>query len=226
MLVDPRLDHHLQKQIVFTLMKAEVVPFSALKPAGVESNLFMYHLRRLIAQDMVAKVDGGYRLTELGKTYVDRASLTSLTLRLQPKMITILAVQDDKGRWLLLERLHQPFLHYVGFPSGKLHYGEDLTEAAHRELKEKTGVVGAQLQLRGNIFMRFVAREEPTRTVNHICGYVFSGQLPRKARDGFTTDNFRSFWDETERLFAPDSFKGNREVLELLETDQLTVRSY
>lgn len=225
MSLDPRIDHIIQRDIVAHLVTCEHARYSELKPKSIESNLFMYHLRRLIAQNMVAKTDEGYTLTRQGRHYVDRASLSSLKIRMQPKIITVLTVKRSDGKWLLLKRLHQPFLNYIGFPSGKVHYGETIDEAALRELKEKADINNVKLHLRGNLFMRFMAKEDSNLVVNHVCAYVFSGSVDETVTVTKESENFVTLWGEEQQIYQTPSFKGHEEILELLKQGELFIKN-
>lgn len=213
-MLDKQMMHHIQRDLLRTLLFVPSARFKDLKPAGMESNIFMYHLKTLIKNGYVEKLDDGYALTSMGKHYVDRANLESLHVRIQPKIITIVVLERDDGKLAILERLHQPFIGFKGFPSGKVHYGESLQDAAKRELQEKTGLTGIDLQLRGNFIMKFSRNEE---IVNHIVGYVFYGQAPATLPLDFTAPLFRSYWGDSQELHEDNRFKGHPELFELLE---------
>jgi ADP-ribose pyrophosphatase YjhB (NUDIX family) len=204
----------MQRDILRRLLTAPMLRFKDLKPQGMESNIFMYHLKTLIKQDLLYKTDAGYTLTSKGKHFVDRTNLQSLSIRIQPKLITILFIERPDGKMAILERLHQPFLDYKGFPSGKVHYGESLSDAATRELHEKTGLSGVGLDLRGTFIMRFTNGDE---VVNHIIGYVYSGSVANKVELDFENQYFRSYWGKKEELFTDNRFKGPPELFTLLE---------
>ncbi|MCU0667708.1 MAG: NUDIX hydrolase, partial [Patescibacteria group bacterium] len=196
-------------------LTAQILRFKDLKPAGMESNIFMYHLKALIKEGYIIKMDIGYTLTSKGKHYVDRTNLDSLIIRIQPKSITIIYVENEQGKMAILERLHQPFIGYKGFPSGKIHYGESLDQSATRELYEKTGLVNKQLKLRGTFIMKFRNNKE---IVNHIIGYVFAGVAPIKEELDYHNKYFRSYWGDKSELYQDNRFKGHPELFELLET--------
>ena len=208
--------HHIQRDIVKKLISVKSARYAELRPKNIESNLFMYHLQQLIRSGYVEKAETGYQLTPQGKRFADRASLTSLKLRIQPKLITIITVRRADGKWLLLERLHQPFIGSVGFPSGKVHYGEQLAISAARELREKANIDSIELTQRGTFIMLF-SNEDAVE--NHIIGYVFSGEAPI----GETTvqqENafFQTHWgDESELMVENTLLKGHSELLELVK---------
>ena len=218
------IDHVIQKEIMSRLTKAEFLRFSELKSEKIESNLFMYHLRQLMSHGLVEKTENGYQLTRLGKSYIDRSTLETLVLRPQAKIITILAVQNNLNQWLVLERLHQPYLGYRGMPSGKVHYGEDLQQAAERELKEKTNLKNVDLQLRGNIILRYYAKDEPSLIVSHVLGYVFSGNAGT-ANSEYVQPDFRSFWDKEVTAENANNFQGHNEIIKLLDTGNIFTKT-
>ncbi|MDO8638731.1 MAG: NUDIX domain-containing protein, partial [Candidatus Daviesbacteria bacterium] len=142
--------HPIKRQILYQLITNPFLPFSKLKSKEIESNLFIYHLKQLILEGLVKKkADGKYELTSEGIGFTDRLSLSNFKPRIQPKIITLIVCQNKNGEFLLYKRGKQPFLGYTGFPYGKIHLGEKITQAAERELKEKTGLF-AKLNHRGN----------------------------------------------------------------------------
>ncbi|MFA9461049.1 NUDIX hydrolase [Thiohalorhabdus sp. Cl-TMA] len=54
----------------------------------------------------------------------------------------VLAVVWNGPRVLLVKRRNPPQAGHWGFPGGRLEWGETLLEAARRELREETGIVG------------------------------------------------------------------------------------
>jgi ADP-ribose pyrophosphatase YjhB (NUDIX family) len=218
------IDHVIQKEIMSRLTKAESLRFSELKSEKIESNLFMYHLRQLINHELVEKNENAYQLTRLGKSYIDRSTLETLVLRPQAKVITILAVQNSLNQWLILERLHQPYFGYRGMPSGKVHYGEDLQQAAIRELKEKANLEGVDVKLRGNIILRYFAKDEPSLIVSHVVGYVFSGNAGRASSE-YVQPDFRSFWDKEITRKDKNNFQGHNEIIKLLDADKVFIHT-
>lgn len=169
--------HDIQKHILKKLSLAKKCKYSELKPAGVESNKFAYHLQSLISGGLVAAKtadkDGGYALTPKGKHYVDTISFESFKPRIQPKIVTLL-VLENKGSYLLYKRRKSPFINHIGFPYGKIHLEERIYEAAERELKEKTGL-SAKLMHKGDVYLTV---HDETELVSHMLCHVFVGSNP------------------------------------------------
>ena len=59
---------------------------------------------------------------------------------LDPKLAVVALVEDDAGRLLYIQRNHEPQLGAWAWPSGFVDAGEDVREAARREVREETGL--------------------------------------------------------------------------------------
>lgn len=208
------IEHHIQRDILERLTHAAVLRFSELKPQGMESNIFMYHLKQLIAQDYVCKVDGRYRLATKGLSYIDSLSTENHKPRPQPKLIAILALTDGSGKWLLAKRKIQPYVDTYMFPSGKQHRGEASTAHAIRELNEKTGWSDVPLEYRGVVDVQI--SDVQGVLITHAVANVYEGAVTQSSLPP-ETDRFTFAWhdfaDKT-RLLMP----GTREVFEELVT--------
>lgn len=132
------VSHHIQKHILDVLMFQEIARFRDLRPPKVDTNLFSYHLKLLIKNNIVKKLAKGYTLSTNGLMYVDRVSVQSKMVRTQPKIITMLVIQNSEGEVLLWRRKRQPYINAWTLPYGKLHTDDVSIEAAvQRELTEK-----------------------------------------------------------------------------------------
>ncbi len=132
------INHHIERSILGYLMVHEYARFRDLRPDKVETNLFSYHLKLLLKADYVAKTERGYTLSRRGLVYVDRVSVEKMRVRTQPKIITMLLVQDGYGKVLLQRRTKQPYINTWTLPYGKLHIDDiSVIEAARREAREK-----------------------------------------------------------------------------------------
>lgn len=147
--------HHIQKHILDVLMYQKVSRFRDLRPHRIDTNLFTYHLNSLVKTGMVEKVTGGYALSTVGLSYVDRVSTEKKTIRTQPKIITMLVVQNGEGDVLLQRRTKQPFIDTWTLPYGKLHVEDtSVKEAAQREAFEKLGLKDQAIEHAGDCYIR------------------------------------------------------------------------
>lgn len=205
------IEHHIQKEILQRLIFAPSLRFSELKPEGMESNIFMYHLKQLIVQRFVAKsADGSYRLSTKGMTYADGLSFKTGKPRQQPKVVSMIALQGPGGTWLFARRKVQPFIGRYMLISGKQHFGEDALEHATRELREKTGIDVA-LQRRGLADIRTYSGDE---IMTHIVGHIYSAHMGGTVSPP-ETDRFTYEWQPLSDDDA-DLLPGTRAICQAL----------
>ena len=164
------VSHHIQKHIIDVLMYAPSARFRDLRPPKIDTNLFTYHLNSLVKTGMVTKVTGGYALSLAGLSYVDRVSSEQKIIRTQPKIITMLLVQNGEGDILLQRRTKQPFINSWTLPYGKLHIDDPTVKgAAMREANEKLGLTGQPMTHAGDCYIRVSMNGEVlSTTLAHI----------------------------------------------------------
>ena len=162
--------HHIQKHIIDVLMYAEVARFRDLRPDRTDTNLFTYHLNALVKSGMVKKVTGGYSLSTTGLSYVDRVSTEKKIIRSQPKIITMLLIQNSEGDVLLQRRTKQPYINAWTLPYGKLHIDDSsVALAAKREAKEKLGLEDQVINHAGDCYIRVkIGDEILSTTLAHV----------------------------------------------------------
>ena len=134
----PKLEHHIQKYILTSLMSQKFARFRDMRPPNVDTNLYNYHLKILIRQGFINKTEHGYTLSIEGQTYTDRVNVSTTKQTLQPKIITLLIIQDGFGNVLMHPKKRQPFIGQWTLPLGKVHNSDSsVQEAAQREITEK-----------------------------------------------------------------------------------------
>ncbi|HWT40337.1 MAG TPA: NUDIX hydrolase [Dongiaceae bacterium] len=162
--------HHIQKHIIDVLMYHQTARFRDLRPPRVDTNLFTYHLNALVKGGLVDKAEGGYTLSTDGLSYVDRVSTEKKIIRSQPKIITMLVVQNGDGDILLQRRNKQPYINTWTLPYGKIHV-EDKTvkDAAQREAFEKLGLENPHVEHAGDCYIRvWAGKELLSTTLTHV----------------------------------------------------------
>lgn len=143
MIEQSEITHHIQKYILEVLYHRKSARFRDLRPPKVDTNLYSYHLKLLQKNGFVEKVDEGYSLAQKGLAYVDRVSEKSMNLRMQPKIVTMIVIQNSNGDVLLWKRAKQPYIETWTLPYGKLHIDDEtIKHAATRELQEKLQFTG------------------------------------------------------------------------------------
>jgi ADP-ribose pyrophosphatase YjhB (NUDIX family) len=205
--------HRLQQHILSQLIHYPERRYADLKPDEVEGNLFMYHLRQLMAAGWVIKrEDGKYELTPDGLRYAESLSLKTFSPRIQPRIVTLLVCRNEVGEVLLYRRHRQPLIGLSGFPYGKIHLGETILEAAGRELSEKTGLA-ARLTHRGDGYITtYVGAEMVSQIMFHLFeGTQIKGQLLRHV-DG------EAHWITEAEIAEHKTLPSVIDLLRLLET--------
>lgn len=149
------VNHHIQKYIIDVLMYTQIARFRDLRPEKTDTNLFSYHLQSLVKSGMVTKVEGGYSLSLAGLSYVDRVSTENKAIRTQPKIITMLLIQNSNGDILLQRRTKQPYINAWTLPYGKIHIDDPtIMTAAKREAKEKLNLEDQAMNHAGDCYIR------------------------------------------------------------------------
>lgn len=171
----------------------------------------MYHLKQLITDELVEKADNRYQLTQKGLKFVDSLSLKNLKPRIQPKIVTLLAIKNNSGEWLLYKRSRQPMFGKIGFPYGKIHLGEKIKEAAERELVEKTGIE-AKLSHQGDVY---ITTYEVGDLVSHVLLHIFTGTSP-KGELLKESDIGKCYWGSIKDIPKEKIFPGFQDILKLM----------
>lgn len=208
------IEHHIQKDILLRLAKAESLRFSELKPKDMESNLFMYHVRQLQSHKLIKKDEEGYRLSDEGLSYIDGFSFNTLKPRKAPKVISILIIRNKKGEWLMAHRKYQPYIGKYMFVSGKQHLGEAPEAHAKRELKEKLGF-DIPLHRRGLSDVRIYRGD---KLITHVTAHIYEGS-PSSDVLPESTHQFDYAWVKSDDKTVP-LLAGTREMLEKLQKEK------
>lgn len=173
-------------------MHQKLARFRDLRPSRTDTNLFAYHLKLMTKNGLVDKTDDGYQLAPIGLAYVDRVNADKLFIRSQPKIVTMLVVQNSDGDILLMKRNKQPYIDTWTLPYGKLHIDdESLESAAQREAYEKLGLEKQELEHAGDCYIRVRASDG---ILSSTLAHVF-----RFYRDGIETSD-RTRWFRPHRL--------------------------
>lgn len=167
--------HHIQRHILGVLLTQDVARFRDMRAPRVDTNLYSYHLTQLVKGGYVKKAAGGYTLDRKGLMYVDRLNIEKLFIRQQPKIITMLVIQNGFGDVLMYKKKRQPFIGRWTLPNGKVHNDDrEVSMAAQREVDEKIGNLKVDLAHAGDCYIRVVDNEEPIIT---MLVHVFYAQV-------------------------------------------------
>lgn len=168
--------HIIQKHILRKLSESKMLRYAQIKPPLTEGNQFSYHLKTLIRRGYVVRKDNGYTLTTKGLHYATQVNFEHFSVRIQPKITTLIVCRNARGEYLTYTRNKQPFLKMDGFPYGKVHLGERVAQAAERELNEKTGL-SAELTQKGVMYL--LITDGSGEVIAHTLFHIFLGTKPR-----------------------------------------------
>lgn len=143
----PTLEHEAQRKIILKLIHNPSLSFNELWGKEGESNKFAYHLNKLEEEGLVIKQETTYTLTEEGKKLSAFIEGDTGTKAEFPTLTIVLIIKKDE-KYLCQKRLKEPFYGYWGFVSGKINFGQNIEECAHRDLYEETGLETKEWKLK------------------------------------------------------------------------------
>lgn len=136
----------IQRDIITRLKNADTLRYSQLKPTGdIPNDLYNYHLKKLVENELVEKVETGYRLSQAGKRHVADIHHTSdQDNRLFKFNVLLIVTREIDGQLYILNqrRTSQPSYGILGIPGGTILKSEPLHEGARRKLLQETGLSG------------------------------------------------------------------------------------
>ncbi len=223
MIPDPNL-HPIQGDILRVLLFKPEARFSDLNAQGISTDHFTFHLRRLVERGLVEKTETSrYRLTPIGKEFANRFDVdgTAVALERQAKIGALVGCVRGVGarrKYLIQQRLKQPYYGFHGFLTGKVKWGETLLETASRELKEETGL-DARFTLVG--LKHKMDYSLTGELLEDKYFYVFRGERSTgELRAAF--EGGKNIWlAKTEIAKLPELFDDVLETLEMLDQNNL-----
>ena len=137
--------HYVQANTLHALQHATRARYGELrKISGLESDLFKYHIRRLVDVGYIFKAsDGLYELTAEGKAFAGRLDRDSRYQIEQPKSSMLMiasCIQSGTTYILAHQRKREPFYDFWGIASAPVLRGVTLPESARREFLKQTGI--------------------------------------------------------------------------------------
>lgn len=187
--------HEAQTKIMRELLFIPDATFAELqRVSGLESDHAKFHIKRLVDLGYIDKQNAKYRLSVKGKEYANKLDTDAGVIERQPKVAVMLIVerdQDGEKEYLLQERLKHPFYGFWGAPTGKVRWGESITETASRELEEETGLEG-DFEFRGIFHERVMHDDTGEYVEDKIFNLMFCRNALGKLKDTF--DGGRNVW--------------------------------
>ena len=101
--------HIIQKHILKRLAENKLLRYAQMKPLHVEGNQFSYHLKTLMRRGYITN-KGGYALTTKGLHYATQVTFEHFSVRIQPRINTLIVCKNTHDEYLIYTRNKQPFL--------------------------------------------------------------------------------------------------------------------
>lgn len=214
--------HPIQSEILCKLLFVHEASFSELNKEKYGSDLFSFHLKQLMDENLIEKETGGkYGLTAKGKEFANRFDTEAKEVERQPKVgVLVICIRKTKRgkEYLVQQRLKQPYFGFWGFMTGKMKWGETVEEAVKRELTEETDL-GGRVEL---------------ISINHKMDYDENGKILEDKfflvnrvinPTGTLKENFeggRNCWMTKKEIFDLDNlFDGLKERIDMVENKAL-----
>ena len=158
-------------------------------------------MNELVKQGFVDQQSRGkYSLSVKGKKLVDNLSSNRTNPHKMPKVITYTKLVDGDAV-LLLKKDKEPYMGLLNMVGGKLHEGELASEAAVREVFEKTSLKVNEPELSGIFEIRI---ENAGSLISHAIAYVFTVKVDPSDYENTSLVRFATGFLNNEKQFAPD----------------------
>ena len=215
--------HHIQKSIILSLASKSPARFSDLQPPRLPNNTFSYHLKKLLDSGYIELTEKGYIPTRKALKLVAFGSGKNSN-ESSPTIMSTIFVTNSDDEVLLVNRDNKPFQGWYGLPSGLIHLGETLQEAAHRELFEKTTIVAEKdLEPVGVLDFRYIS-EEGGDVFVHALAFIYKYEYPsdkQQLNDTITKYGQLSWSNLGRSHILPEVFK----IKEMIESNNFSHES-
>jgi hypothetical protein len=210
--------HHIRRTILDELATAESRRYAELKPKDLDGNVFNYHLKGLIVDNLVQKNAGGdYSLTQQGRDYI----VHRYEDQSQSAHSIFLIVLKRQSDYLLRRRDVQPLIGYTGFIHGEPEVGVDIIQTAEQRLYQKTGIKSVNLSVAGTALIAQYRADE-LQSFSHAV--IIHGQTDQdvQVEKDATGHNFWADLSSAEKLLPSCAH-----IIEMIDNRQAWLeRSY
>ena len=214
--------HPIQARILRTMLFREKSRFADLNTLKLPTDHFNFHLKQLLVLGLGEKSpDNRYCLTAKGKEFANRLDTDKIVLERQAKVAVVVCTtrkQAKTRQYLVQQRLKQPSYGFYGFVTGKIKWGETVSETAAREFFEETGLK-AKLSLAG--IEHKMDYPKQGEILEDKFFFIFRAENPK----GRLTENFeggRNVWlTRREILKLPDIFDDVLKIIGMVNQKNL-----
>lgn len=210
--------HEYQASILRELLFKPQARFRDLNTSDISSDLFTFHLNKLVKEKFVLKEKGKYTLTTEGKEFANRMDTDSLRQEKQGKIAVALhavRIINGKREYLIHQRLKEPFYGWYGSHSGKVRWGETPLETAKREFLEETGLTG-NFSHKGIVHILHFHKDGRLLEDKYFWAFKIEntkGELKENVKEG------KNIWmSEEEFKKLKNTFATHEEIVEVIDS--------
>lgn len=209
--------HYLQIEILKQISLNPDSPFSVIQNKEITSNLFAYHVKKLLLLKLVEKNDDRYSLTTDGKKFVNRLEIEKEfpVFTNQPKVGILIYPffgTDFSSDFIARTRLKEPFYGYTGTISTRFRFGEPVEQTIKKEMEQRVGFTFESSQEHG--YQRIINKLDNEVVEDKIffiySVYGLSGSFNKN-------DDLKDFRVSPEKFWKMDKiYTGQREGWEIM----------
>ena len=212
--------HPAQVLILRHLLFTPQAGFAELQKAtDLTSDHFSFHIKKLIEEGYVDKLEKHYKLSGKGKEYANRLDTDENEIEKQPKVSVALTLErigeNGQREFLFQQRKKNPYFDFWGRVGGKVRWGESIIEAADRELKEETGLE-AKFEYRLLYHKRDFDKKSGKLLEDKLFFCVYATEYSGELKESFEGGVNRWMTHE-EFTTMPKRFKSVDEFMELFD---------
>lgn len=191
--------HHLQRDILDQLAYAEKLRYADLNTHKLDGNVFTYHLKRLIADNLVQQnTDTSYSLTPTGKTYI----VHRYENQDQQAHSIFLVIIRHEDKLLLRKRRVQPMLDYSGFVHGEPVINEPLEQTIVQRTLHKTGIHVHDISVRSSGLIQITDDDTSYSSFSHAI--IASATAPDLSLPIKQDDTGHNYWVDQSAISTVD----------------------
>jgi ADP-ribose pyrophosphatase YjhB (NUDIX family) len=136
--------NEVQGLIMRQLFTRSALRFSEINTEDFPSDQFSYHLRQLIKTGLIEKTDDDrYQLSVIGRgraILLDTRSSNFIEQGFVACRVVLPRMSEGAKQYLVQKRTKVPYRGYIADPGGKILFGEDIIDAAKRNMLAETGL--------------------------------------------------------------------------------------
>ncbi len=209
--------HEAQAGILKELLFHPGSSFSALNIGGLTNDHFTFHVKHLVQEGIIEKIDKNYFLTQKGKLYANKLDVDALKMERfgTPSVaVTVKKIVKGKTYFLMHHRLKEPLYGYWGFVNGKVRFGEFTKDTAKRELFEETGLTGQPKILSVTHKMRGPNRQDVK--LDHFFFLYIVENAKGKLKN---TKEGKNYWKTLDQIKKLNTFPGFKLYVDVIANE-------